>query len=159
MAGINKVILVGNLGADPEIRTLDSGVKVGRINLATNEPYRDKNGQWQESVEWHNVVLWRYNAEKAEKFLSKGSQVYVEGKLKTRKWTDKDDNTRYTTEVEADRMILLGSKNDNQQSGNYQSSDQQQSQAANQQASAPEQPKTDDVNLPSKDEAEDDLPF
>lgn len=154
MAGINKVILVGNLGDKPEIRTLESGVKVASFSLATNESYRDKNGQWQESTEWHNIVLWRYNAEKAEKFLDKGSQIYVEGKLRTRKWTDKDNNNRYTTEIVGDKMILLGAKQDNQGQGNYQDY---------QQASAPVQQNQEntqkDVELPSAQEAEDDLPF
>lgn len=161
MAGINKVILVGNLGADPEVRTLESGTKVANIRIATTESYRDKSGNWQDNTEWHNIVLWRYNAEKAEKFLKTGSQIYVEGKLRTRQWTDKDQNTRYTTEVVADKMILLGSRDDNQNQGNYQGYNQQQSQnqSQGQQQQNQQNQAANDVDLPTKDEAEDDLPF
>ena len=97
---INKVILIGNLGADPEIRALESGAKVARLSVATNENYQDKNGEWQKLTEWHNVVAWRGLAERSE-YLKKGGLVYVEGKLTTRKWTDKDGNDKYTTEVVA----------------------------------------------------------
>ncbi len=98
---INKVILVGNLGADPEIRSLESGAKVARISVATNENYQDKNGEWQKLTEWHNVVAWRGLAERAESYLKKGQMVYVEGKLNTRKWQDKEGNDRYSTDVVA----------------------------------------------------------
>ncbi len=108
MAGINKVILVGNLGADPEIRTLENGVKVARINVATTEVYRDRNGERREITEWHQVTLWRGLAEISEKYLAKGKQVYIEGKLKTRKWVGDDGRDRYTTEVIADVMQMLG---------------------------------------------------
>lgn len=110
MAGINKVILVGNLGKDPEVRHLESGSVVANFPIATSEVYTDKNGQRVTQTEWHNVVLWRRNAEVAEKYLSKGRQVYIEGKLRTRNWTDRDGNTRYTTEVVGDLLQLLGSR-------------------------------------------------
>ncbi|HHB79588.1 MAG TPA: single-stranded DNA-binding protein [Saprospiraceae bacterium] len=96
---INKVILVGNLGKDPEVRHLESGAAVAKFPLATNESYKDKNGEWQNMTEWHNIVVWRYLAEKAERSLKKGSLVYIEGKLTTRKWQDADGKDHYTTEV------------------------------------------------------------
>ena len=98
---INKVILIGNLGRDPEIRTLESGSKVGKFSIATNESYRDKSGEWQTLTEWHNIVVWRGLAERAERELKKGTMVYIEGKLTHRTWQDKDGNERYTTEVVA----------------------------------------------------------
>lgn len=98
---INRVTLLGNLGADPEVRRLESGAVVAKISLATNESYKDKSGEWQTQTEWHNVIMWRNLAERAENQLKKGSMVYVEGKLTTRKWDDKDGNTKYTTEVVA----------------------------------------------------------
>jgi len=110
MSGVNKVILVGNLGVDPEIRTLESGVKVANFTMATNETYKDKNGDRQEKTEWHRIVLWRGLAEIAEKYLQKGKQIYLEGRLRTRQWKDKDDNTKYTTEVVGDNMVMLGGK-------------------------------------------------
>ncbi|NND77394.1 MAG: single-stranded DNA-binding protein [Flavobacteriales bacterium] len=107
--GINKVILVGNLGKDPEIRNLESGVTLARFPLATSESYTDKQTNEKKTItEWHNVVLWRGLASVAEKYLSKGKQVYIEGKIKTRQWTDADGNTRYTTEIVGENMQLLG---------------------------------------------------
>ncbi len=96
---INKVTLIGNLGKDPEVRRLESGAAVARLTVATNESYKDKSGDWQTLTEWHTVICWRNLAERAEKQLKKGSLVYLEGKLSTRKWTDKDGNDRYSTEV------------------------------------------------------------
>ncbi len=121
MAGVNKVILVGNLGKDPEVRHLESGSAVANFPLATSEVYTDKNGQRITQTEWHNVVLWRRNAEVAEKYLSKGRQVYIEGKLRTRNWTDRDGNTRYTTEVVGDLLQLLGSRPEGDADRNAQS--------------------------------------
>ena len=95
---VNKVTLIGRLGADPEVRRLENGAAVAKLNIATNENYRDKNGEWQKLTEWHNVVVWRWLAERAEQYLKKGSLVFIEGKLTTRKWQDKDGNNRYTTE-------------------------------------------------------------
>ena len=110
MAGVNKVILVGNLGKDPEVRHLESGVPVASFSLATSETYKDRNtGERKTVTEWHNVVLWRGLAEVAEKFLKKGDQVYIEGKLRTRQW-ESDSGTRYTTEVIGDNMTMLGGR-------------------------------------------------
>jgi single-strand DNA-binding protein len=111
MAGINKVILIGNLGKDPEVRHLESGVMVANFPLATTETYKDRNtGEKRQVTEWHNIVLWRGLAEISERFLKKGNQVYVEGKLRTRSWQDQEGNTRYTTEVVADNMTMLGGR-------------------------------------------------
>ena len=107
MAGVNKVILVGNLGKDPEVRYLDNGVAVANFSLATTESYKNKQGERVSQTEWHNIVLWRGLAEVAEKYLKKGSSVYVEGKIKNRKWEDKEGNTRYSVEVVADNMTML----------------------------------------------------
>jgi len=110
MSGVNKVILIGNLGKDPDIRYLDNGVAVANFSLATTENYKNKQGERVSQTEWHNVVLWRGLAEIAEKFLKKGSSVYIEGKIKTRKWEDKDGKTRYNTEILTDNMTMLGGK-------------------------------------------------
>ena len=114
MAGINKVILVGNLGKDPEVRHLENGSVVCSFPIATSETYTDRNsGEKRTQTEWHNVVLWRRLAEIAEKYLRKGSQVYIEGKLRTRSWDDQNGQKRYTTEVVGDQMQLLGRASDN----------------------------------------------
>ncbi|HRN42597.1 MAG TPA: single-stranded DNA-binding protein [Vicingus sp.] len=114
MAGINKVILLGNLGKDPEIRYLEGGTAVANFTLATSENYKDKTtGERKTITEWHNVVLWRGLAEITEKYLKKGNQVYIEGKLRTRSWQDKDGNTRYTTEIVAENMQMIGRKDEN----------------------------------------------
>ena len=110
MSGVNKVILVGNLGKDPEVRYLDNGVAVANFSLATTENYKNKQGERVSQTEWHNIVFWRGLAEVAEKYLKKGDSVYVEGKLRTRRWEDKDGNTKYTTEILADNMTMLGNK-------------------------------------------------
>ena len=111
MSGVNKVILIGNLGKDPEVRYLDSGVAVANFSLATTENYKNKQGEKVSQTEWHNIVLWRGLAEVAEKWLKKGSSVYIEGKIRTNKWEDKEGNTRYNTEILADNMTMLGKKN------------------------------------------------
>ncbi len=110
MSGVNKVILLGRLGKDPEARTLESGAMVVNFTLATSEVYKDKvTGERKEITDWHNVVLWRGLAETASKYLHKGDQVYIEGKMRTRSW-EKDNVTRYTTEVIGDSMTLIGGK-------------------------------------------------
>lgn len=96
---VNRVTLIGNLGRDPEVRRLENGAVVAKFSVATSENYRDKEGEWQSQTEWHDVVVWRNLAERAESQLSKGSLVYVDGKLATRNWQDKDGNNRRTTEV------------------------------------------------------------
>jgi len=111
MASVNKVILVGNLGADPEMRYMSSGDAVCNIRLATTDSWKDKNsGEKREVTEWHRVVFYRKLAEIAGQYLKKGSQVYIEGRLKTRKWQDKDGQDRYTTEIEATEMQMLGGR-------------------------------------------------
>lgn len=110
MASVNKVILVGNLGKDPEVRYLEGGTAVANFSMATTEAYKDKNGNKVESTEWHNIVMWRGLAEIAEKYLKKGMQVYIEGKLRSRSWEDKEKIKRYTTEIVADTMQILGRK-------------------------------------------------
>ncbi len=109
---VNKVVLIGNAGQDPEVRHLDSGVAVANFNLATNESYKDKNGEKVTQTEWHRIVLWRGLAEVAEKYVKKGELLFIEGRLRTRAWDDKDGNKRYTTEVFADNMKMLGRKSD-----------------------------------------------
>jgi single-strand DNA-binding protein len=116
MAGINKVILVGNLGKDPEVKNLENGAKVANFTLATSETYKNREGQKVTQTEWHNIVLWRGLAEIAEKYLHKGNQVYIEGKIKTRSWDDKDGVKRYTTEILGDNLTMLGGKRDSDDS-------------------------------------------
>ncbi|HEX8012438.1 MAG TPA: single-stranded DNA-binding protein [Casimicrobiaceae bacterium] len=110
MASVNKVILVGNLGRDPETRYTTSGDAVTNIRVATTDTWKDKNGEKQEKTEWHTVVFFGRQAEIAGEYLKKGRQVYIEGRLQTRKWQDKDGQDRYTTEIIADRMQMLGSR-------------------------------------------------
>ena len=147
MAGVNKVILVGNLGKDPEVRYLEGGTAVANFTLATSETYKDRNsGERKTQTEWHNIVLWRGLAEVAEKYLKKGSQVYVDGKLRTRSWDDKDGNTRYTTEIVGDNMTMLGGR----------PSDRNESQPG-ERNTAPKQEQA--AASSNKEEEEDDLPF
>ena len=104
--GVNRVTLLGNLGKDPEMRTTPQGNSVCTIRIATSEKYKDKNGEWQEATEWHNVVLWDWLAERAEKYLRKGNRVYIEGKLKTHSY-EKNNEKKYVTEVVAQNMVFL----------------------------------------------------
>lgn len=111
---VNKVILIGNVGIDPEVRTLEGGAKVARVRLATTERIYDRQtGETKEHTEWHTVTLWRGLADVVDRFVRKGSQIYVEGRLRTREWMDKENNKRYTTEILADTMNLLGRRADN----------------------------------------------
>ena len=131
MAGVNKVILIGNLGADPEIRHLQNGASVANFRLATSETYKDKTtGEKREQTEWHSIVAWRGLAEITEKYLRKGSKVYVEGKLRTRQWQDKEGTTRYTTEIQADEMNLLDRPTDRAEGGAPMSAQPQRQQEA-----------------------------
>ena len=107
MGSVNKVILVGNLGRDAELRYTPGGAAVATLNMATTEVWNDKAGQKQEKTEWHRVVLWGKTAESLAEYLIKGKQIYVEGRLQTRQWDDKDGNKRYTTEIRSDRVVLL----------------------------------------------------
>ena len=120
MAGVNKVIIIGNLGRDPEIKYTQNGnVPVANFTVATTESWKDRNtGEWQEKTEWHRIVAWRHLAERAERYLRKGKQVYIEGKLETRKWTGQDGNDRYTTEVIAQQLQMLGRRDESD--GGYQ---------------------------------------
>ena len=108
MGSVNKVILVGNLGRDSELRYTPGGAPVATLNIATTEVWNDKGGQKQEKTEWHRVVLWGKTAESLNEYLVKGKQIYIEGRLQTRQWDDKDGNKRYTTEIRGDRVVLLG---------------------------------------------------
>ena len=122
---VNKVILVGNVGRDPEIRYLDGNAqngqstKVATFTLATSERYRDRNGNLQENTEWHNIVAWRQSADVAERFVKKGTQLYIEGRLRTRSYTDQQGVKKYTTEITVDTLQLLG-RRENAQDGGYQ---------------------------------------
>jgi single-strand DNA-binding protein len=107
MGSVNKVILVGNLGRDAELRYTPGGAAVATLNLATTEVFKDREGQKKEDTQWHRVILWGKTAETLQDYLTKGKQIYVEGKLQTRKWKDKDGNDKYTTEIRGDRVVLL----------------------------------------------------
>ena len=106
----NKVQLIGNLGANPEIKTFDQGKKLAKMNLATNESYKNAKGEWVKETQWHNLIAWGKTAEIVEKLLKKGSEVAIEGKLINRNYTDKDGNKRYITEIEVNELLMLGSK-------------------------------------------------
>ncbi|MDD2899191.1 MAG: single-stranded DNA-binding protein [Desulfuromonadaceae bacterium] len=110
MASLNKVMLIGNLGKDPEVRFTASGQAVAGFSLATSEKFKGKSGEWEERTEWHNITLWGKLAEIAGEYLSKGKTIYVEGRLQTRKWQDKSGNDRYTTEIVGDKMQMLSAK-------------------------------------------------
>lgn len=112
MASVNKVILIGNLGQDPELKYLPSGKAVTNFSIATTENWKDQDGNKQEKTEWHNIVLWGRQAEIAKEYLAKGRPVYIEGRLQTRSWDDQDGNKRYRTEIVGDRMQFLGSRGD-----------------------------------------------
>ncbi|CAA6821612.1 MAG: Single-stranded DNA-binding protein [uncultured Aureispira sp.] len=107
---VNKVTLIGRLGKDPEVRTLETGTNIAKLSLATDESYKDKNGEWQTLTEWHNVIMWRDMAERAEKMLKKGYLVYIEGKLTNRSWEDEHGNKKYITEIRANTFRLLRSE-------------------------------------------------
>ncbi len=109
---VNKIILIGNAGQDPEVKHLDSGVSVANFTLATNESYKDKNGERVTQTEWHRITLWRGLADVAEKYVKKGDLLYIEGRIRTRSWDDKEGNKRYTTEIFADSMKMLGRRTD-----------------------------------------------
>ncbi len=112
MASLNKVMLIGNLGKDPEVRYTASGQAVASFSLATSEKFKSKTGEWEERTEWHNITLWGKLAEIAGEYLSKGKTVYIEGRLQTRKWQDKSGNDRYTTDIVGDKMQMLSAKSD-----------------------------------------------
>ncbi len=117
MSSLNKILLIGNLGKDPEIRYTPDGSPVATFSIATSENWTDKNGTRQEHTEWHNIVAWNKLADLSKRFLSKGRQVYVEGRLRTRDWTDRDGNKRRTTEIIATQMVLLGGRPQSAEAG------------------------------------------
>lgn len=159
---VNKVILIGNVGIDPEVRTTEGGVKVARVRLATTERMFDRAAnETKEHTEWHTITLWRGLADVVDKYVRKGSQIYIEGRLRTREWMDKENNKRYTTEILADTMNLLGRRSDNPASDNVsQPSSAQQASAqapvSGQPAAAP-QTRPAAPAVPADDP--DDLPF
>ena len=178
---LNKVMLIGNVGRDPEVRYLDGGAaaggqgtKVATFTLATSERYRDRNGELRENTEWHNIVAWRNSADIAEKYIHKGSQIYVEGKLRTRSWTDQAGVKKYQTEIAVDTLQLLGRREDSQSGyqGGYQASGNAQSsyrapqpsyqpsyQAPVQQTPVQQAPAQQPISMDLDDNAPDDLPF
>lgn len=159
MASLNKVLLIGNLGRDPETRYMPSGGAVCNFSIATTERYNDKSGQKQEKTEWHNIVMYGKLAEIAQQYLKKGSSVYVEGRLQTRKWQDKNTGAdRYSTEVIADQMQMLGGRGGASAGGD----DFNQEYAPAPQAQAPRPAQTAPAARPSAskiDDFEDDIPF
>ena len=122
MASLNKVMLIGNLGKDPEVRFTASGQAVASFSLATSEKFKGKSGEWEERTEWHNITLWGKLAEIAGEYLSKGKTIYVEGRLQTRKWQDKSGNDRYTTDIVGDKMQMLSAKGERSGGGDNSSS-------------------------------------
>jgi single-strand DNA-binding protein len=118
MSSLNKVTLIGHLGKDPEVRYTPEGAAVASFSLATNDAWTDKSGTRQEHTEWHSIVAWGKLADICKKFLSKGRQVYIEGRIRSREWNDREGNKRHTTEIIASQMVLLGSRSQNFDSGN-----------------------------------------
>jgi len=162
---VNKVILVGNVGKDPEVRYIDTNVPVARFPFATSETYRSRDGERITTTEWHNVVLWRGLAEVAEKYVKKGSQLFIEGKIRTRSYDDRDGNKRYITEIIADNMQMLGRRSDNQSTDSYdnESSYSQGEDTSgsgdNDAASRNDNPFGDSGTSPANSDEPDDLPF
>lgn len=117
MASVNKAIIIGNLGQDPELRYTASGAAVASLSIATNERWKDKDGNWQDRTEWHRVSVWGRTAENCGKYLAKGRSVYVEGRIQTRKWEDKEGQTRYTTEIVAQNVTFLSGESNGDFSG------------------------------------------
>ena len=123
MRGLNKVMLIGHLGKDPEMQYLEGNIALAKFSLATSESFKDKAGNWMDKTEWHNIIMWRGLAETAEKYLKKGSFIYLEGKIQNRSWDDKDGNKRYITEIRAERMNMLDKKPSEQSSSTISSQD------------------------------------
>lgn len=157
-------MLIGNVGRDPEVRYLDGqsgNAKVATFTLATTERYRDRNGETRENTEWHNIVAWRNTADVVERFVRKGTQVYIEGRIRTRSWDDQNGNKRYTTEIIADTLQLLGKKTDNPgaQPGGYQQPGQTYQQPQQAYAPAPQQQRPATPQNIIDEAPDDDLPF
>jgi single-strand DNA-binding protein len=160
MASVNKVILVGNLGADPETRYLPNGDAVTNIRMATTESWKDKtSGERRELTEWHRVVFYRKLAEIAGQYLKKGSPVYIEGRIRTRKWQDKEGQERYTTEIEANEMQMLGGRQNTSSSGGETEYGSNQPPAAPATGSPHPAPATSPKKSPSFEDMDDDIPF
>ncbi|MEM6782650.1 MAG: single-stranded DNA-binding protein [Bacteroidota bacterium] len=163
--GVNKVILIGNLGSDPELRYTGSGTAVCNFSLATSETYKDSNGDMVEKTEWHRIVTWARLAEICGEYLKKGRQVYIEGSLQTRQWEDKDGNTKYTTEIKAREMQMLGSRDggDMGGSGNYNGGGNRRPQASRQSNGGGSRPQRQPAPAGGGDDysftPDDDLPF
>ncbi len=158
---VNRVILIGNLGRDPEVRRLENGAVVAKFSVATNENYKDKSGEWQSQTEWHDVVVWRNLAERAESQLKKGSQIYVEGKLTHRTWQDKDGNNRRTTEVVASYFRMVGRREGGDSgggSGYFPSASDMPTPPAQQTGAVSAAPANETAPAPDMG-ADDDLPF
>jgi single-strand DNA-binding protein len=156
MAGVNKVILIGNLGSDPEVRHLSNGSVVANFNIATSESYTNKNGERVTQTEWHRIELWDGLAKVAEQYLKKGQSVYVEGKLKTESWQDSDGNNRTTTRIRGLNMTMLGGRNSDQSGGNTEQSQPQQNVSTPAAAAPPQAPSAPPAPV---EEETDDLPF
>ena len=157
-------MLIGNVGRDPEVRYLDGqngNAKVATFTLATTERYRDRNGETRENTEWHNIVAWRNTADVVERFVKKGTQLYIEGRIRTRSWDDQTGNKRYTTEIIADTLQLLGKKTDNPgaQPGGYQQPGQTYQQPQQAYAPAPQQQRPATPQNIIDEAPDDDLPF
>lgn len=164
MASVNKVILVGNLGRDPEVRYMPNGEAVCNFSIATTDSWKDKSGQKQERTEWHNIVMYRKLAEIAGEYLKKGRPVYVEGRLQTRKWQTKEGQDRYTTEIIADQMQMLGGRDSGGSNASYDDMNQDQdrdqgSAPVRQSAPAAQAAKPAAAGGSSFDEFDDDIPF
>ena len=162
MSSVNKAIIVGNLGADPEVRYTQSNTAVATLSVATSERYKDNTGEWKENTEWHRIVAWGRTAEIAQEYLRKGSKIYVEGPIQTRQWQDSEGQTRYTTEIKALTMRMLDSRGDNSGGGaprqNRQQPQQQQQQPAQVNDSGKSMSSNTDLNK-NFDDIDDDLPF
>lgn len=156
MASLNKVLLIGNLGKDPEVRYMPNGDAVANFSIATTESYKDKNGDKQDKTEWHNITMYRKLAEIAGQYLKKGSQVYLEGKIQTRKWQDKEGKDRYTTEIICDEMKMLGGRSGGDSSSSYQGGNEAPAFTPAARPSAPSRPAAAPKPV---DEFEDDIPF
>ena len=153
---VNKVILVGNVGLDPEVRATESGVKVARVRLATTERiYNRQTNETSDYTEWHTITLWRGLADVVDRYVRKGSQLYIEGRLRTREWTDKDNIKRYTTEIMADDMKLLGRRSESQQGAQPQATNAYAQPQYAQPAAQPVQSQS----IPAPQDDPDDLPF
>jgi single-strand DNA-binding protein len=159
MASVNKVILIGNLGNDPDMRYLPSGDAVANLSIATTDKYKDKNGEMQEATEWHRVSFFGKIAEICGQYLKKGSSVYVEGSIRTRKWQDKEGNDRYTTEIKGDRMQMLGGRGGAGMSGGTADMDSAPRQSGRPAQNAPARPAAGAPAGGSFDDLEDDIPF